>query len=331
MAITDRDPPAVLNHGVPVAPLRKSRLHPSLRLPMLMVLNLTLQSSLLTFASGFMNNELGAVSRTGEKSPPEILAYLGSKLAVLWFEWRAGLDSIEASCVTVVANTPFAYLLLTYYAIPAQTVAILLATEVFAVAFPTFLLQRPSAAHNPRAKLRKRFLLESLQVQHSTNALSIVVFITLVYLSQTTGTLNRFLISHFGIPTVELAYQETVLSIFSKVVFAALATKEFLLNPAIAAEGASGRDTPVTEFDPATADLPSTLKHNFWFFTKQTRALIRNTLILSAITFVTTVQRTLTLDQTDVPGAAGYGAFWVAAILVNAGWLSWIGDTTAEA
>lgn len=164
-------------------------------------------------------------------------------------------------------------------------------------------------------------------MQQSTNILAVGVYITVIWTAVKTGFLNTWLISHFDIPTLELAHNETVASIAVKVFVAGVGAKSFLLNPSIGAETASGAITPVEPFDPATADLPTTIKHNVWFFSKRTRALIRQTAILSTFIFANTIQRVLTLEDTDLPGAAGYAGLWVFATLINAGWWAWIGDT----
>lgn len=88
---TDRSPPIVITTGAP--PLRPSRLPPHLRLPILLVLNLGLQSALWTFASNFLQNELGEISRKPDENdlvtPAARLVY---KMVVIWLGWVLNYD-----------------------------------------------------------------------------------------------------------------------------------------------------------------------------------------------------------------------------------------------
>ncbi|KAH7135090.1 hypothetical protein B0J11DRAFT_426322 [Dendryphion nanum] len=313
--ILDRQPPAVVGRDRRI----RSGLHPVARPIVLTILNLAIHALLLFWASGFIGNELGAVSKASDGTTTTLVGHLAFKIAVIGFGWWTSLDYVEVAAVTALANTPFYYLLTTYYAVSPSTVATTLVIELFAIAFPTYLLQTHSAAHDRRIKIRNRYLLESFQVQHSTNLVSIGIYTFLIWAGLTTGKLNEWIIVWFtNVPTLETAHKETVVSIAVKVFAAGLATKTFLVNASIAAETDPATPIPVEAFNPATADLGSTLRHNFWFYKKRTRSFIRNTVILCIITFVNTVQRSTTLKESSPSGAAKYGGLWVGAIVVNA-------------
>jgi hypothetical protein len=237
------------------------------------------------------------------------------------------MSDIDASALTVLTNAPYAYLLSTFYDISPFTVAAYTGVQVAAIAIPTLLLRPTSKIHNKNAALPNRFLLDSFQVQTTTALLAIGVYTTVIWISIKTSALNLFLVSHFDLPTLEGAHAETPVSIFVKLMTVGLAAKTFLLNPSIGAQTASGSATPVEPFDPATATLPATLKHNFWFFSKRTRTLITQTAVLSAFLFANTLQKSLTLRESDAVGAAGYAGVWLLATWVTAGWWAWIGDT----
>jgi hypothetical protein len=134
-----------------------------------------------------------------------------------------------------------------------------------------------------------------------------------------------FLISHFDPPTLEEAHRETPVSVAIKVAVAGYAARTFLLSPSIGAY--NGAETPVAPFDPATATLPETLKYNFWFFSRRTRTLLRQTAVITAFMLANTVQRTLTLQGSDFTGATGYAAVWIVATWITAAWWLWVGDT----
>lgn len=202
--------------------------------------------------------------------------------------------------------------------------------EVLSIALPTYLLRPRSLAHKANAPLRNRFLLNSVQVQLSSALLSLGVYVVVLWAGLRTEKLNEFLINYFDLETLELAHRETPLSIIGKTFVAAIAAREFLLNPSIAAQPPSGLATPAEQFDAATASLPQTVKQNFWRFDKRTKTLIQQTAILNMFVFANTVQRAMTLNGTELTGAAGYAGFWVFANTITALWYGWIGDTSAD-
>ncbi|KAF2020556.1 hypothetical protein BU24DRAFT_416226 [Aaosphaeria arxii CBS 175.79] len=328
--LTDREPPAVVTNSTKgaTAPLRKSRLPVYLRLPLLVSLSLIIRSTLWTFASDLTQNELGFVSKR-ESETSAVVSHLAFKVLLLWAGWALKLDFYDVSAATAVSITPYAYLINTYYGVSSSTVAIFVAIEILSTAIPTYLLQRRSAVHNPRAALRNRFLIDSFQVQQSTSLLAVGVYVTVLFTAVKTDLLNVWLVTHFDIPTLENAHSETVATLAAKLLIIGVSAKAFLLNPSIGAESASGSATPVEVFDPATSDLPATIRHNVWFWSKRTRTLISQTAFLSSLLFANTVQRVLTLKGTELAGAAGYAGLWVFATLVTAGWWAWIGDTEA--
>jgi hypothetical protein len=203
--------------------------------------------------------------------------------------------------------------------------------EVLAIAIPTYLLRSRSAAHRSNVPLRNRFLLNSVQVQFSNALLAIGVYIVVLWAGLKTNALNLFLIRYFDIPTLESAHLETPVSLLAKVFVAGVAAKEFLLNPSIAAQPLSGTVTPTEiEFNPATATLDETIKANVLPADRRKKTLVQQTIILNAFLFASTVQRCMTLNGTEIKGAAGYSALWVVANTVLSMWYAWVGDTSAD-
>lgn len=89
--ILDRASPAVVPAATP--PMRASRLPPYLRLPVLLVLNLGISSAFWTYASPFLGNELGVVSKNPDEE--ETLAAwvrLLYKISVIWAGWWLSYD-----------------------------------------------------------------------------------------------------------------------------------------------------------------------------------------------------------------------------------------------
>jgi hypothetical protein len=212
-------------------------------------------------------------------------------------------------------------------------VTALVINEILAITIPTFFLRPRSAVNNPNVPLRSRYLLNSSQVSITNVLFAVGVYVVVLFTTLRTNQFRSFFVTHFNVtndellvPTLVLHYAETPFSLISKLLLAGLATKTFLLNPSLGATPIPGDATPVDVFDPTTATLPQTVKHNIWFFNRRTRTLIQQTVIASLFLFVNTVQRGISLEGTCVSGVAGYASMWIAAIVVSAGWWSWIGD-----
>ncbi|USP78657.1 uncharacterized protein yc1106_05931 [Curvularia clavata] len=330
--VIEREAPEVVpqSHATPV----RSRLPPALRVPILISLNMGINALLWEFASNFLSPELGAISKVPTEDDITSLYSPIARIAIRWLTvfmtWYLRYDFYDVSALTVLTYAPFTYLLTTFYDISPLTAGANIFIEVLSFAIPTYLLRARSPAHKQNAPLRNRFLLNSYQVQLSSFMLATGVYVVLLWGSLKTGVLNTFLVQYFDIPTLEVAHTETPLSIIVKTFVAGFAAKAFLLNPSFAAQPLSGSQTPEDTFDPATATLPQTIEYNFYNFTKRTRTLIQQTLILNAFLFLTTVQRCMTLTGTEIAGAVGYTGFWMAANTLVALWFGWVGDTSAD-
>jgi hypothetical protein len=221
---------------------------------------------------------------------------------------------------------PYAYLLSTYYSITPLTVAANVVNEVIAITIPTWLLRSRSAVNNPNVPLRSRYLLNSSQVNFANTLLAVGVYVVVLFSTFQSSAFRSFLVTNLEVPTLEGAYAETAFSLVSKLLLAGVATKHFLLNPSLGATPTPGDATPVEVFDPATATLPQTVRHNFWFFSRRTRTLIQQTAIVSFFLLTNTVKQSMSLKGTTFVGLAGYSGMWIFANIVCAGWWAWIGD-----
>lgn len=236
------------------------------------------------------------------------------------------LAVFDIGALTAVINIPYAFLLTTYFNISHLTAFTHVAIEVVAIALPTFLLRPIADINNPAVRIRNRYLLDSFQVWASNNALAVGVYATVIYAALQTNRLTLFLIHHFELPSVELAHDLYVPTLAGKLLVAGYATRAFLLNPSIAAQPETGTATPVEVFEPATATLPQTIKHNVWFFSRRTRTLIQRTMVLSVFLLANTVLKGATLEGSEIIGSAGYSAVWIVAANICAWWFVWTGD-----
>ncbi|KAF1919227.1 hypothetical protein BDU57DRAFT_545934 [Ampelomyces quisqualis] len=312
----------------------RSRLPAILRVPILVFLNLSIRTMLWSVAENFLVPELGAISKVPAEddvwSPYSPPARMAMNILTITMNWYFDYDFYDVAALTVLTNAPYAYLLATYYEISTLTVAAHVNIEVFAIAIPTYFLRSRSVAHRSNAPLRNRFLLNSVQVQISNALLAIGVYIVAIWGALKLNILNSFLVTYFDIPTLESAHLETPLAIAIKVAIAGVAAKEFLLNPSIAAQPLSGTATPEAHFNPATATLTETIKANVLPADRRKRTLFQQTIILNAFVFASTFQRCMTLNGSEVYGAVGYSALWVAANTVLSLWYAWVGDTSSD-
>ena len=160
----------------------------------------------------------------------------------------------------------------------------------------------------------------------SNTALAVGVYATVIYTALSTQRLTLFLINHFDLVSVELAHDLYVPTLAGKLLIAGYATRAFLLNPSIAAQPDAGSATPVVEFEPATATLPQTVKHNVWYFSRRTRTLIERTTVLGVFLLANTMLKGATLEGAELIGSAGYAAVWIVAANICAWWFVWTGD-----
>lgn len=331
--VTDRTAPTVVPAGAP--PLRASRLPSSLRLSILFVINFSISSLLLSYVPEYFGPQLGAISKAPEDADLRTpILRLGYKMGVIWAGWWLSYDFLDISALTVITNMPYAYLLSTYYNITLPTVGAIVAIDVLAIAIPTYLLRPRSAVNNPNVPLRGRYLLNSSQVNVSNILLAVAVYVVAVLISLKSGWYRGLLVNRFALETMEIASAETTFSLAPKLLLVAMATKHFLLNPSLGATPTRGEVTPVEAFDPATATLSQTLKHNFWFYSRRTRTLIQQTAIASLFILANTVQRCLSLrnqtvrgvELSTIEGAVVYSTVWILANILCALWWIWVAD-----
>ena len=234
-----------------------------------------------------------------------------------------GVVVIDISALTLLANAPYTYLIVTYYGVSTLPASLSLGIQIISIALPTYLLRPFAEYHSAAAKLPNRFLLDSFQVQSSTAILAIVSYVVALY-TALKFDLTAFLVYHFDrIPSLEAAHAETAITLAAKIMVVGWAAQGFLLNSAL---GQSGAATPKKEFDPATASLQETIKHNVWFFSKRTRELSKRTAVVAGLTFVHTIWKLQTIDGTDLKGSAGYAGIWVAATAFIGLMFSWVSD-----
>ncbi|OCK76692.1 hypothetical protein K432DRAFT_335209 [Lepidopterella palustris CBS 459.81] len=315
----------VITNGVAPPPIRASRLHPYLRFPLLAIISLSLNVFLLSVSSNVLGLELGRVSRSLNE-PWQPAAYLGWKVFELGVEWYLNYDDLDITSLTLLVQAPQLYLLLTYYTIPRSALALRLAIEVASVALPTKLLRPRSVIHNPNAPsaaVPNRILINSFQVMASCTVLAAGSYALAIYAASYFG-LPTFIVQHFEVVTVANAHESTIFSLAILFIPVGWAAQMFLLTPSWGAQTKLG-DAAASAFNPTTASLGETVKHNVWGWSKRTKALAKQTAVVLVMVYVNTVHKVSTLEGTDPIGAVGYAGIWVAANVLVAAMFEWVG------
>lgn len=266
-----RSEPAVITNGVAPLPIRASRLPRHLRFPLLIIISLSLNVAALSIVADGLGYELGSVSRS-RNEPWQVAAYLGWKVAELAVGWYGEYDDLDITWLTLLTHAPVLYLLQIFYFISPTTALTNLAVDLASVALPTKLLRPRSALHNPNAPksaVPNRNIIHSFQVTLSTTLLGTAIYSVVLYTALKAG-LVTFMVTHFDLPTVELAHSVSLPQLVIALTPVGWAVRGFLLAPSLGAQAHIG-DAKASAFNPATATFTETLRQNVWGWSKQTR------------------------------------------------------------
>jgi hypothetical protein len=119
-----------------------------------------------------------------------------------------------------------------------------------------------------------------------------------------------------NIPSIATVHESTPITLLPLTLVLGLAARSFIFTPATASSP-SLADTNAATFNPATATLAETFKHNFWNYSSRTKIVINRTVTLMFVSGVSTfVQVFMTIEGVEASGAAAYAVVWVAAALV---------------
>ncbi|OCL08082.1 hypothetical protein AOQ84DRAFT_293849 [Glonium stellatum] len=321
-----RNEPAVVTNGVALPPIRTSRLPRHLRFPLLVIISLSLNVAALSIVADGLGYELGSVSRS-RNEPWQVAAYLGWKVAELAVGWYGKYDDLDITWLTLLTHAPVLYLLQTFYFISPTTALTNLAIDLASVALPTKLLRPRSALHNPNAPksaVPNRNIIHSFQVILSTTLLGTAIYSVVLYTALKAGLLT-FMVTHFDLPTVAPAHSVSLIQLVAALFPVGWAVRGFLLAPSLGVQTHLG-DAKASAFNPATASLAETLRHNVWGWSKQTKVLLTRTAVVAAMVAANTTVRVSALEGTDAVGALGYAGVWVLAGALSAVMFGWVGD-----
>lgn len=234
---------------------------------------------------------------------------------------------IDLVSLSVLTHTPWYYLLYTFYAVEPTTILICLTIDALSLAGPTRLLRPRAPQHNPRAPraaVPNRAIISDAQTVLATSLLAAAVYAVALFAAFQTF-LPAFMAVHFdNLPSLQAAHAASLPALVATLLPVGYAAREFILVPGLAAQ-ADRADAARAAFNPATASLADTLRHNVWWFGKGTRVLVKRTATVVAATAAHAYAHAATvLEGGDAVGAAGYAGVWTAAGLVTGLVFAWV-------
>ncbi|KAF2092308.1 hypothetical protein K490DRAFT_30891 [Saccharata proteae CBS 121410] len=315
--VADADGPAV-----PIAeqhpPIPTSKLPGIVRFALLLVLSLSASAGLYSAAAEWMDPNLVAVTSPANQDL-KMAVVLGWKCGLLAVGYVGGFDDIDNVALSLLTYAPFYYLLHTFYLINLRTTLLCVLIDTLSIALPTRLLRPRHAVHNPNAPgsaIPNRNIIDDFPTTAINSLLGAAIYAVVLYVSFLTF-LPRFLVVHFdNLPSLTYAHTATLPTLITSALALGWSAREFILTPSLAAQTNLG-DITAKPFNPETASLWETVKHNVWGYRKQTRVLIARTACLVAMQAVNTfVCGFFVLEGADLEGAVGWTGVWCAASAV---------------
>jgi hypothetical protein len=237
------------------------------------------------------------------------------------------LIDYDVAALTIQTRLPYFYLLTSFYGISALTSGIYLFLDVLSAALPFYLLRRRLPSHTAKGvSVPNQSILRDSIIFLYTTIFSALIYSTLIYTSFKTW-LPVHIVTYFdNVKSLSAAHEAQFPLLLLTFFPLGWAARTFLFSPSTAARANLG-DMVATSFNPHTATLSDTVKHNFWNFNKGTKVVIKRSLILSAMVGLTTWLRVWkTVEGSEGLGAAGWAGLWAVASLVNGAALRWVGN-----
>jgi len=235
---------------------------------------------------------------------------------------------------TLLTSLPHAYLLNTFYLIPARSILLHYGSNMIANYLPFRILRARDPAHARDAVSKELHpLTHDNFLTATTSLLGAITYVLPLYLSMTTW-LPIHLIVHFtGLKTLDPAHSSSLPTLLLPLISIPVgyATCKYLFAPAavdLAASFSSASEQD-TIFDPETATFTETLAWNFLFWRRlppRAREILKRTALLTLWTAANTAFH----GWAEVEGAEGYGALgyagvWSAGAALTGIVLGWVG------
>jgi len=234
---------------------------------------------------------------------------------------------------TLLTSLPHAYLLNTFYLIPAKSILLHYGSNMIANYLPFRILRKRDPAHARDAVSKELHpLTHDNFLTLTTSVLGAVTYVLPLYLSMTTW-LPVHLILHFaGLKTLDPAHTAALPTLLLPVISLPVgyATCKYLFAPAAVDISATmSTDEEPDVFDPETATLSETLAWNFFFWRRlvpRAQEILKRTVLLAAWTAANTAfHGWAEVEGAEGFGALGYAGVWSAGAALTGVVLGWVG------
>ncbi|CEJ91485.1 hypothetical protein VHEMI07194 [[Torrubiella] hemipterigena] len=244
-------------------------------------------------------------------------------LALAWF---ANLDSLDAAAMAFMSTAPGTYLLYNFYAVSPLAALGSLAIDVLAAAVPFHLFRPLSNVHSKTpGRLYNRELLTFVSQLH-TSAFAVAIYSVTISLALRFYLARVFVMRFAGIPSVELAYSASPISVLPVAAAFGIVASAFLF-PSFATTSKTKDDDKIRQFVPADASLKQTVWWNVWGYTTKTKVLIRRAALAVVATSVGTyLSSSMSIRGVEACGSISYAGVWAVATLLTAVGLGVIGS-----
>lgn len=334
------------------------------RFPLVVASSLVLNTVIYTGLdySGILGTDLARVSQQPADSWP-VGVVLGWRLAELAISWIAGFDDFDVASLTILTHLPHLLFLNTFYRLPVGPLAWILATDVVSSTLPFAIARTRSAAHSftldpdsSMPRLRRNIIADPTTAVVTISFAAFVYAISLVTSYRLPVLLPYLAFSFDGLDTFEIAHEWAASPAFGPRSIPALAAtllplgfaaRALLFTPAatippahaagdiIPAEKTEDADeteteTAVATFNPVTASLGETIRHNLAppaaVTDTRTRVLVFRTLVVVAVGLANAAIRTGgTVRGGEVYGGLAWGTVWAIANVLVSAVFWWVG------
>jgi hypothetical protein len=237
------------------------------------------------------------------------------------------LVDYDVAALTIQTRLPYFYLLTSFYGVSALTSSVYLSLDVLGAALPFYMLRRRLPSHTAKAAtLPNRNILRDSVIFLLTTIFSASIYSAFVYASFKTWLPVHIITFFDNVKSLDAAHDAQLPTLLLTFFPLGWAARTFLFSPSTAARMDLG-DMVATSFNPHTATLSDTVKHNFWNYSKGTKVVIKRSVILATMVGLTTWLRVWkTVEGSEGLGAAGWAGLWAVASLVNGAALRWVGN-----
>lgn len=239
------------------------------------------------------------------------------------------ISGSDVAALTFLSHAPFHFFLYSFYGIRPSTTLGCLLIDIVSASLPFYVLKVSSSIHSlktPRGVAANRSVINDFQTQATTTLLGACIY-GVVVLSSYSSWLPTYIVIHFdGVRDISKLYNSNFPVLAASFIPLGFAARVFLFTPATAAKP-DNYDKEISNFNAEEATLWETVVYNVWGYSKRSRALIKRTATLVAISSLhTSLQTFVTLEGSEGFGGVGWSSVWALAATLTGVAYWWVGD-----